>query len=251
MPGISAEFERARLGDVGEGAADEGLGLGADRSSAPPARRRSPATRCGRCGPHARAGCRCGRRAHEHAIRDLAPARDLLLRVDAGRVLVALALLRDLARFGDQQAGRGALAVVLHRKRIRHQAGRHRAVARQRRHDERGSKASRAPSLKGSKSLVGWLMGKCSGCDGCRRLVHCRGQRNGLSMRGLQASCARFRPCGRHRGTGCARSRRRIHSKSGTARHRRPPSRCPGGRKAPSGRDPIAGGWHRGPSACP
>src|SRR5690606_8248472 len=47
------------------------------------------------------------------AIGDLAPACDLFLRVDARRVLIALALLRHLACFGDQQAGGGALAVIL------------------------------------------------------------------------------------------------------------------------------------------
>jgi len=40
--------------------------------------------------------------ARVHVVGDLAPAGDLFPGVDAGRVLVALALLRDLARFGDQ-----------------------------------------------------------------------------------------------------------------------------------------------------
>ena len=56
-----------------------------------------------------------------HAVRDLAPAGDLFFRIDAGGVLITLALLRNLARFGDQQAGGGALAVIFDRKRARHQ----------------------------------------------------------------------------------------------------------------------------------
>jgi len=34
-----------------------------------------------------------------HAVRDLAPAGDLFPGIDAGGVLITLALLRDLARF--------------------------------------------------------------------------------------------------------------------------------------------------------
>src|SRR5271168_902226 len=71
-----------------------------------------------------------------HAVGDLFPARDLLLGIDAGRVLIALALLRNLSGLGDQEAGGGALTVIVDRERARHHAGRHRAVARQWRHDK-------------------------------------------------------------------------------------------------------------------
>src|SRR6516165_668009 len=71
-----------------------------------------------------------------HKIGDLAPAGNLLLRIDAGRVLIALALLRDLARFGDQQAGGGALTVIVDREGTRDHAGWHRAVACQGRHHQ-------------------------------------------------------------------------------------------------------------------
>ncbi len=78
-----------------------------------------------------------------HAIGDLAPARHLLLRVDAGGVLIALALLRNLARLGHQQAGGGALPVIFDRQRARHQAC-DRAVARQGRHHQAVGQGDRA-----------------------------------------------------------------------------------------------------------
>ena len=71
--------------------------------------------------------------ARMHAIGNLVPAGDLFFRVDAGRVLVTHALLRDLAGLGDQQSRRSALPVILTGKRMRHEP-RHRAVAGQRRH---------------------------------------------------------------------------------------------------------------------
>ena len=142
-PGDFRKRQLARLGDVGEGAVDKGLALGADRRG----RDRGAAVRLQR-------GVRDAADMPEldedaaaalvHAIGDLAPARDLFLRIDAGRVLIALALLRDLARFGDQQARRGALAVILDRQRARHHAGRDRAVAGQRRHHETVGKRNRA-----------------------------------------------------------------------------------------------------------
>jgi hypothetical protein len=79
-----------------------------------------------------------------HAIGDLAPACDLLLRIDAGRVLIALALLRDLAGFRDQETRGRALAVIIHCERARHHARRHCAVARQRRHRKTVGKRDRA-----------------------------------------------------------------------------------------------------------
>jgi hypothetical protein len=47
------------------------------------------------------------------AIGDFAPACDLFPAVDAGSVLVSLALLRDLARFRDQEPCGSPLAVIL------------------------------------------------------------------------------------------------------------------------------------------
>src|SRR5437763_4886031 len=79
-----------------------------------------------------------------HAVGDFSPARDLLFRIDAGRILIALALLRDLAGFGYQEPGRGALSVVFDRQRARHHAGRDGAVARQRRHHEAVRQRERA-----------------------------------------------------------------------------------------------------------
>src|ERR1700732_1667441 len=91
------EREGARLEDIGEGAADEGLALGADRG------------RRDRC---AVIGLQRGVRnapdmpelnedpapAFVDAIGYLAPACDLFLGVNAGGVLITLTLLRDLAR---------------------------------------------------------------------------------------------------------------------------------------------------------
>lgn len=68
-----------------------------------------------------------------HGVGHLLPTGDLFFGVDAGRVLIALALLRDLAGFGDQQTGRSALAVIIDRQRVRHKTV-HRAIACQRRH---------------------------------------------------------------------------------------------------------------------
>ena len=137
------QLQRARLGDVDEGAVDKRLALGADR------RRR-----------HRLAAAGLQRRVRDaadmpdldedapalfvHAVGHLAPAGDLLLRIDAGRILIALALLRNLAGFRDQEACRGALPVIVHRQRARHHAGRHRAVAGQRRHREAVRKRDRA-----------------------------------------------------------------------------------------------------------
>src|SRR5207247_7125115 len=105
------QLQRARLGDIGEGAVDKGLALGADRGW-----------------PHRLAAAGLQRVVRDaadmpdldedapalfvHAVGHLAPAGDLLLRIDAGRILIALALLRNLAGFRDQEACRGALPVI-------------------------------------------------------------------------------------------------------------------------------------------
>ena len=66
---------------------------------------------------------------------DFPPRGNLLGRVDAGGIEIALRHRADLARFGDNQAGRGALAVVLDGERPGLEAldG---AVARERCHDD-------------------------------------------------------------------------------------------------------------------
>ncbi len=141
--GNFGQLERARFGDVGEGAVDEGLALGADRRR----RHRLAAVRLQRVVRDAADMPELDEDAAAlfmHAVGDLAPACDLLLGIDAGRILIALALLRDLAGFGDQKPRGGALAVIVDRQRARHHAGRYRAVAGQRRHHEAVGQGDRA-----------------------------------------------------------------------------------------------------------
>ncbi|MNX91767.1 hypothetical protein D3C86_1238730 [compost metagenome] len=124
----------ARLGHIDEAVVDEGLGLGADR------RRRD-----GRPAVRLKIDVRDAADVPElqedatalgvDSLGHLAPAFDLGGVINAGRVLVSLALLRDLGRLGDDQTGRGALAIVFDRQIAGHEAGL-RAVARQRRHDD-------------------------------------------------------------------------------------------------------------------
>ena len=137
------KLQRARLGDIGEGAVDKRLALGADRGR----RHRLAAAGLQRIVRDAADMPDLDEDAPAffmHAVGDLAPACDLLLGIDAGRILIALALLRNLAGFGDQKARGGALAVIVDRQRARHHAGRHRAVAGQRRHHEAVRKRDRA-----------------------------------------------------------------------------------------------------------
>ena len=47
-----------------------------------------------------------------HRVGDVAPTRDLLVAVEAGRVEIALAFGADLGGLGDDQAGRGELRIV-------------------------------------------------------------------------------------------------------------------------------------------
>ena len=133
----------ARLGDIGEGVVDERLALGADRRG----RDRRAVIRLQR-GVRDAADMpdldEDAAAALVHAVGHLAPARDLFLRIDAGRVLIALALLRNLARLGHQQSGGGALSVIFRCQRARHHAGRYRAVAGQRRHDKAIGQRERA-----------------------------------------------------------------------------------------------------------
>ena len=131
-----------RLADIGEYAADEGLAFGGDRrrSNGSAIIRLQGSVRNAPDVPDLNEDASAAR---VHALRHLAPAGHLLLGKDTGRVLVTLALLRDLARLGDQQTGGGALAVILHRQRARHHAG-DRAIARQRRHHQPIWKGDRA-----------------------------------------------------------------------------------------------------------
>ena len=58
-----------------------------------------------------------------HRARHQLPAFDLLGRPDARRVRVADAHRRDAGRFGQHQAGAGALAIVFGHHGVRHAAG--------------------------------------------------------------------------------------------------------------------------------
>lgn len=70
-----------------------------------------------------------------NGIRDFSPARNLLCRVDAGGVLIALRLLGHLGRLCDDEAGTRALGVVFCSQCAWHET-RTGAVAGQGRHDD-------------------------------------------------------------------------------------------------------------------
>ena len=70
-----------------------------------------------------------------HGVRDLAPARHLLIGPYAGRMRVADALGRDRSRFGDDEAGGSALRVIVAHQRVRNPTWAGRSISRQRRHD--------------------------------------------------------------------------------------------------------------------
>ena len=186
-----------------------------------------------------------------NAIGHLAPARDLLFRIDAGRVLITLALLRDLARFGHQQPGGGALPVIFDGKRARHQAG-DRPVARQRRHHQSVRQGDRA-ELVGLKEEFGRLahVGVSGKVDDEKQVGIVITVAMPRAIRILRVRRARSRPDGRCLQTGGACGRRMIHSKSETAQHRRPSGRCPDGRTVLSPPDRRGAGWRRVPSGYP
>ena len=130
-----AQFERARRRRVDEPlVGDEGLGSRPDRRR--PDRR--PAVLL-----EARVGDAAampklnddGPAFGVHGVGDGFPAADLIVRVTARRIRIALRLRRDLGRLSDDQAGRGALGVIFNGKRTRNQA-RAGAVSRQRRHHD-------------------------------------------------------------------------------------------------------------------
>src|ERR1700756_3587446 len=77
------------------------------------------------------------------------PPRDLLLRVDAGRLRITLALPRDLSGFGDDQsAPRRTLAVVRRRERRRDAVGAPGRHAAHRRHDHSMDKPERTQVVR-------------------------------------------------------------------------------------------------------
>ena len=93
-------------------------------------------------------------------IGDQAPAGNLLIRPDAGGEGVAAALWRNDGAFGNDQAGTGALGVVLGHHRRRHVAGVVAAAAGERRHDDavlqfEGAKAHRGQEFHGQKKKWG------------------------------------------------------------------------------------------------
>jgi len=149
------KLECARLGNVDEGTADEGLAVGANRR-----RRDRPAAvqlqRIVRDPPDMPELDENAAAARMHAVCDLAPAGNLFFRVDARRVLITLTLLRNLTRLGDQETRGSALRVILGGERTGHQTL-HRAVARQWRHHETVGKRDRA---------------KFEGLEEFRRLAH-------------------------------------------------------------------------------
>ncbi|MNI72555.1 hypothetical protein D3C73_1285050 [compost metagenome] len=88
-----------------------------------------------------------------HRIGHLAPARNLRRRVEAGGVLVALRLGRDLSRLGDQQTCSGPLAVIGGGMLARDQAGAG-TVAGERRHHDAVGEGDGAKGIGLEESLV-------------------------------------------------------------------------------------------------
>ena len=78
-----------------------------------------------------------------HRLGDRSPALDLRVGPDAGRVDRSLSLRRDAGRLADDQAGRGALAIIVPHQSVGH-AGLVRPAARQRRHDDPVRRLDRA-----------------------------------------------------------------------------------------------------------
>src|SRR5258708_5441169 len=139
-----------------------------------------------------------------HAVRDLAPAGYLFSGVDAGRVLITLTLLRNLAGFGDQQSCAGALPVILDRQWTGPHA-RDRAVAGQGRHHKPIGQGDRA-KLEGleefGRRAHSFVSEKIAGE---RQMVSLITAAMPRAIRDTHSSPARCRPCGRRPGTACAR----------------------------------------------
>ena len=156
--------QRARLGHVGECSADKRLALGADRRGRD--RRLIVLLQADmRDTPDMPELKEDAAAALMDAVRHLAPACNLLLGIDAGRVLIALALLRNLRCLAHQQARGGALAVIFDRQWIGHQAG-ERPVAGQRRHHQAIGKRE-GPKLGRARTV--WSQCSCCGFpENCR-----------------------------------------------------------------------------------
>ncbi len=91
-----------------------------------------------------------------HSLGDLAPAGDLLGRVQARGVLIALSLGRHLSGLRDDQAGRGALGVVGGGQFAGYQP-RACAIAGQRRHDKTIGECQAPKGVGLEKRLVGHI----------------------------------------------------------------------------------------------
>lgn len=89
-----------------------------------------------------------------HGFRNLPPAFNLLRRVQAGCVLIALGLGRHLGSFGNDQASRGALAVVGRSQCAGHET-RTRAVTSQGRHDNAIGERQLTQNVRFEKRLFG------------------------------------------------------------------------------------------------
>ena len=87
-----------------------------------------------------------------HGVGDEAPAGDLCVVVDARRPGVAFAHGGDLRRFGDDQAGGGALRVVDRIELMRHVGAARCAVARERRHDDAVLEVDAAEDVRGEEA---------------------------------------------------------------------------------------------------
>ncbi len=112
MAGISASDRARGHRRVGKGVVHEGLGPGQDgrgrrTGAAPPGCRSTWLTR-----PTCQILQEDAPALGMHRVGHHPPACDLRGRVDAGCVLIALRLRRDLGRLGDDQPGTGALGVI-------------------------------------------------------------------------------------------------------------------------------------------
>lgn len=88
------------------------------------------------------------------SIGHCAPASDLLGRVEAGRVLITLSLLRNLRRLGDDESGAGPLRVIVRGEVARHET-RAGTVPRQRCHDDAVRKCEAAKDVGAEQVRVG------------------------------------------------------------------------------------------------
>src|SRR5471032_3016390 len=123
---------RLRIRALGAQQADVALGgdgAGRDRRVAVQQRRVGDAADVPQLGEDQTAG-------RVDGVGDPLPACDLLVGPQARRVRIADALRRDGGRLAEDQAGAGALRVVLGHQRVRHAGAADGAGARQRRHDD-------------------------------------------------------------------------------------------------------------------